>query len=170
MRKVHEKDRSWECLFGWTRAEFLTLKPRGLPLSEWNSSHQGLGPICSGMKTSDSQAQPRLSEPGSPELGPGSCIIVAVVSTGSPGDPNILLSLRFNTAGTAGMGRSQEAEMDAANRSLSIHVPNFAWEGCGRGDRENDKIQAKPSAKSTKEAAFPKVGSQECQASKSLSE
>lgn len=31
MRRGHEGDRSWSCLFGWAKAELLTLKPRGLP-------------------------------------------------------------------------------------------------------------------------------------------
>lgn len=61
----------------------------------------------------------RLSEPGSPERGPGSCIIV---SAGSPVDPKTLQSARANAAETAGAGGSREAETGAAHRSCeSVH-------------------------------------------------
>lgn len=176
------KEMGWEWPFGWARQSSWP-KQRGLPVFRVEFLKSSPGTHLQQHETFRFPGITRLSEPGSPELGPGSCIIVSAVSTGSPADPNTLQSLRADTADTAGTGGSQEAETGAANRSCeSVHpcpkpclracsVPGLDTQKLGEQvEQGNDKTLATPSAKSTKQAAFPKVGSQESQSFKSLSE
>lgn len=69
----------------------------------------------------------RLSEPGSPERGPGSCIIVSAVSAGSPVDlrPSRVRGPTLQILLVRGeVGRQKQAQHTGAV-SLSIRVPHL---------------------------------------------
>lgn len=160
MMTGHTRGRSW--------AGLLTLKHRGHQLFRAEPPKSRLGPLL-WVRVPGTHTAPL--NPDLQKLYYYCCCFYTF-----PRAPRHPWGLRSNTDSSSGMGGSWGAEMAAANKlclssskpNLRVcSVPSLGAQQLGAGKLLGDKTQSIPSIKSTKEAAFPKVGSQEPQSFKS---